>query len=93
MHVGLIELTAEALRKVADAHGDGHLVDPPDSTIENALLAASREINAGLAHLCGALVILQPTLQQTSHPCACEACEIAAMTVDAALEALRESLP
>lgn len=93
MHVGLIELTAEALRKVADAHGDGHLVDPPSGTVDDALGNACTEINAALAHLRVALTALQPTIKASTRPCACEACQITAIEIDAANRALREPLP
>lgn len=93
MHVGLLELTAEALRKVVDAHGDGHLVDPPDRSLDDALADAGAKIDDALRHLRGALVAVQPALKRTSRPCACEACETAAMEVDTAIRALREPLP
>lgn len=93
MHVGLLELAAEAFRTVAHAHGDGHLVDPPDGTVEDALRDASLGINAGLAHLRGALVAVQPTIKASTRPRACKACEATAIEVEAAIRALLEPLP
>lgn len=88
--IAALQQGLEALDVIADAYGDGHLVDPADGVpLEERIVQAAALLDITVTSFAEAAATLRPCLPATSRPCACPACRNAARILDNALFALR----